>query len=205
MARGVPTWQALFAGAACVGLLVQQPAWATERVVIESRRGDAPAAEVPSAGRRDATGTMEHAVDVELSPTGRFEALVRDAQGTAAGGVAVRLHSSTGTFLSGRTDDHGRVVFSDVAPGAYVLVASTAAVRCRIWANGTAPPSAQRTAKVVVRRVVRAQIGPPLLGDSTGLFGLSPLWSLAVVAAAIAIPVGIAAANGDDNPPPASP
>lgn len=179
------------------------------------RNGDAPrggehersTAPMQEPGRAAPAPDTFAVIDVELSADGDLRAVLRDRDGQPRAGAPVRLLAGEQTVATATTDAAGIATFPKIRPGIYDLLGPAGHRRCRVWAHGAAPPVAR--AVVVVESqplTARGQIGPPVLGDSTGLFGLSPLVTLGVIAAAIAIPVGIAAANDDDGgSPPASP
>ncbi len=226
-------WRGVLGVWAWMGMTIAQPALAMDEAPRASAHGsisrssaaadargqndsieDAPrdgrrfsqAAQRSDTVRTGADASASALADVELSPEGELHAVICDEQGRPRAGVPVLLAVGTQSVATTKTDSAGVATFERIRPGTYELKGPGWNRSCRVWAHGTAPPAA-RSAVVVERHpvTVRGQIGPPLLGDSTGLLGLSPLLTLGVIAAAIAIPVGIAAANDDDNPPPASP
>jgi hypothetical protein len=143
-----------------------------------------------------------HVIDVALSDGGVMLGQVVDTSGVPKSRVPVALHSGQQQVGVAKTDANGYFAFSGLRGGVYQVVAAEGHGAYRAWTPGTAPPTAQQGALVVA--------GEDLTRGQCGRLGcwLSNPWVLAgIIAVAIAVPVGIAAADDDDEfiPRPATP
>lgn len=125
--------------------------------------------------------------DVALGSTGELRGQVLDSQGLPQPQIKVSIGKTNQqpTFVS--TDAAGQFQVTGLAAGVYyVQTAQTSAVY-RVWAPGTAPPSAQSGVLMVNNdHVVRGY------GHGNGAHLLASPWVMGlVVAAAIAIPLAI--------------
>ena len=135
--------------------------------------------------------------DVLLRSGGVFVGQYVDAQGNAVAGVDVAMQAAGKTVAVTKTDKQGRFAVKGLASGQYDVVAMNGKSTFRCWDGKAAPPSARNGALIVT--------GADVVNGQGGVLGFVqnyPLLSAAAVTAAIAIPVGIAAADDDD---PASP
>lgn len=135
--------------------------------------------------------------DVALRTGGVFVGQYVDAQGAAVAGVDVAMHAGGKTVAVTKTDKQGRFAVKGLKTGQYDVVAMNQKQSFRCWDGKAAPPHARNGALIVT--------GSDVVTGQGGLLGFVqnyPLMSAAAVTAAIAIPVGIAAADDD---PPASP
>jgi len=137
-------------------------------------------------------------VDVALHDGGVLLGQVVDPQGVSLASVPVLLKTEGQPLAEGKTDTNGGFAFRGLQGGVYQLVAAEGHAAYRLWAPGTAPPSARPGALVIVgRETVRGQCGA--LG-----FWLSNPWVIAgIVAAAVSIPVAIH--NAKDGQPASPP
>jgi hypothetical protein len=87
---------------------------------------------------------------------------------------------------------------ASLSGGVYELQTLASSDVCRVWAPRTAPPSAQDGVLLVTDdELARGQRG--CFGEGGALSWLSNPWVLGgIVVAAIAIPLGVAAADDDD-------
>jgi hypothetical protein len=158
---------------------------------------------------------MTQVLDLELAPDHTLRGQVVDASGRPLADVKVGLVDGKDSFQVSKTDPAGSFTLADVRGGAYRLVAADAHQLVRVWAPGTAPPAAQQATLLVVNQpIVRGQ--QCNCGSTTGcsecvgpgqVYGGRPVlnWMrnnpglvVAGVAAAVAIPVAIAASDDDD-------
>jgi len=157
----------------------------------------------------DAEGRTQALVDVALCGAPQRDVLiglVLDRQGAAQEGVSVALCKNGQRLAESRTDRNGHFRFANVRGGVYQLTAAGGVAAYRVWAPGTAPPSARQQALVVADdTVLRGQCGGQCdarCRPRCGLSGLKywlahPLVIAGIVAAAVAIPVAIHNARQD--------
>jgi len=137
---------------------------------------------------------------------------VVDGQGQALPQAEVALHVAGRPIGTAKTDPRGLFAFRGLKGGVYQLTAAEGQAICRVWAAGTAPPSARQAAPVVAGgNLARGQLGGLFQGYGPlgGLGGLGGLGSLAgsgpifagVMVTAIAVPVAAHSANQGFAPP----
>lgn len=138
-----------------------------------------------------------------VADDGQLRGRLINAQGVPLADEVVTVYCAGKAVARVRTDAEGRFAVRDIDAGVYQLATARGAAQVRMWADGTEPPSARRQILLVnAPRTVRGQIGPPVLGEHGGLFGLRWTTTLLLTATAIAVPVAVAA---DDDGAPASP
>lgn len=122
--------------------------------------------------------------DVALASNGVLHGQVLDAQGAPQSQVKVAIGQTTGEPVFVSTDAAGEFNVPDLSAGVYYVQTSQARSMYRVWAPGTAPPSAQAGVLMVNdRQVVRGIHGANFLANP---------WCMGlIVAAAIAIPLAI--------------
>ncbi len=125
------------------------------------------------------------AIDLELRPGGVLVGQVIDAHGVPQPATPVSVRLVGRELASTVTNRAGWFSVRGLRGGMYEVLAGRAGAAIRVWAPGTAPPTAQRTALIVAGGAVRGQHGP------VGYWLCNPLIVGAIVAAAIAIPVAI--------------
>ncbi|HID75604.1 MAG TPA: carboxypeptidase regulatory-like domain-containing protein [Planctomycetaceae bacterium] len=146
-------------------------------------------------------------VDVRLLEDGVLLGQVVDSNGKPVPEVPVAVASGQRQLAVGRSDGRGYFAFRGLRGGVYEISAAQGAAAYRLWAPGTAPPTAQPGALVVGGQdLVRGQCGecgqPGPLGR-LGYYACARPWIVAgLVATAVAVPVGIHAAQREA---PASP
>ena len=135
--------------------------------------------------------------DVALRAGGVFVGQYVDAHGNAVAGAEVAMLAGGKAIAVTKTDKQGRFAVKGLQTGQYDVVAMNGKSTFRCWDGKAAPPNARNGALIVT--------GADVVAGQGGILGFVqtyPLLSAAAVTAAIAIPVGIAAADDD---PPASP
>jgi len=127
------------------------------------------------------------AIDVALEGGGVLSGTVVNADGVALVGTPVVLLQNGREIASATTDDQGQFKLTGVRGGVYQIATAAGGGIYRLWAPGTAPPSAEQAALVVAGDdVVRGQFGSGALGL------LSNPWVIGgFFAAAIAIPLAV--------------
>jgi hypothetical protein len=132
-------------------------------------------------------------LDVSLMEGGVLVGQAIGGEGQELAGSEIVLMQNGATLATTKADASGRFAFSGLRGGVYELASDQRSSVDRVWTQGTAPPTAQPGAVLVVGVVVaRGQYGHRPLG------WLSNPWILAgVVATAIAVPLAL---SNDDNP-----
>jgi len=143
-----------------------------------------PAPCVAAAQAGPAAGLI--AADVALRQGGFLLGQAVDAQGVPLAGKPVSIRQQGNEVVATTTDPAGYFLVKGLRGGTYEIAVGEARGIFRLWAAGTAPPSAEEGALVVTGDMpVRGQGGP--IG-----FWLSKPWVVAsAVAAAVAVPVAI--------------
>jgi hypothetical protein len=116
----------------------------------------------------------------------------------------VSLRTAEGIVVETVTNETGEFAYRGLIGGMYQLEAEESATMCRVWAAGTAPPSAQQRLLLVESDdVASGQWSPPqFTGNLVRGFTramANPITATLVVGAAIGIPVAIHNANKDDD------
>lgn len=137
------------------------------------------------------------AVDVALQNGGVLLGQVVDPQGRALAGVPVSLRYQDQDIATTKTGDEGYFAISGVPHGGvYQIAAGEGHGVFRLWTPGAAPPTVQPGALVVAgSNTTRAQYN----GFSGVRNFLSNPWVIAgIIATAVAVPVAIHNAGGDE-------
>jgi hypothetical protein len=164
---------------------------------------------LPHADGR-ARGTLPTVGDVALRTGGQLVGQVLSDAGSPLASSPVTIRQQGRELGRTVTDANGVFAVAGLRGGTYTVAAAGAAVAFRLWAPGTAPPSAVHSAMVVAgERIVRAQgqqacVRPPR--SSGGRVGYSRLGALlrnpwviaALVGTAIAVPIATAD-NGNNS------
>jgi len=144
-------------------------------------------------------------VDVTLTAGGVLQGQVIDRQGAPLAKIPVALRDRDRQISGAVTDEYGRFAVGSLRGGVYQIVAGGGYATYRLWSPGTAPPSAEQTALLVVGQdVVRGQrCGRSCRrcwpGWGVLTFWMSNPWIVAGIAAtAISVPVAIN--NSHDTP-----
>ncbi len=147
---------------------------------------------------KTSTIPADGSIDVALGDGGTLVGQLLTPQAAARPHVRITLRQGGRQAASTVTDGSGTFRLAGLRGGTYQLVAGDAAVVCRLWAPHTAPPAAQPVALLVWDgRQVLGQYGHvPAL--KTWL--ANPWVVAAIVATAVAIPVGIHNHNLDRAP-----
>jgi len=120
--------------------------------------------------------------DIALQENGLLEGQVLDTQGIPVTGVPVAVVQQGKAVAVTKTNTSGRFAFEGLGGGLFQVVTQQGGAAYRLWAPGTAPPSAPTDALIVNGdTVVRGGMGGGLLSNPWFLGG--------VVAAAVAIPL----------------
>jgi hypothetical protein len=140
--------------------------------------------------------------DVALRDGGLLIGQVVDAQGAAQAGTVVSIVYGDQEVVRTTTDQNGVFAAQGLRGGQYQIATDSGLSVCRLWAPNTAPPAAHEAAIVVTGQdVVRGQMGYGGYGNSwMNWVRAHPYITAGIVAAAIAIPLAIAASDDDDGP-----
>jgi hypothetical protein len=141
-----------------------------------------------------AAPAVKHVRDVALQSAGVLHGQVVDQQGQPQLGMAVAAVQNGKTVATSQTGQDGQFVMANLSGGVYELQTAASNGVYRLWAPRTAPPSAQDGVLLVnSNELARGQQGHAL-----GF--LANPWVLAgIVAAAIAIPLAVSAADNDEG------
>ncbi len=142
------------------------------------------------------------AVDVALTGGGVLLGKVIDPQGAAVAKVPVSLREQDREIATAVTDDQGYFTVGNLRGGVYQIVAAEGHGTYRLWAPGTAPPTAQQGALVMAgQNLVRGQCytgGCAPCGGALGFWLCNPWVIAGIVATAVTVPVVIH--NTKDGP-----
>ncbi len=161
------------------------------------------AADAPVKAPPAVAGTQKPAViDVALHPEGLLVGQLVAASGSPAGGSTVTLALPDGRQATAKTNEQGGFAFRGVN-GMATLRTERALAMVRIWAPGTAPPSATPALLLVEDSgVARGQhyagTGTQNFFSKGKMLMANPLFVAGVITTAVAVPVAIA--NDDDDP-----
>ncbi len=147
--------------------------------------------------------------DVVLDKDGALAGVVISAQGQPVPGAPIRISQGDVTLVNTSSDEKGRFNIRSLRGGGYQLAVGNQRLNMRIWAPGTAPPTATRGVTVVAGDVAHGQgcTAESCTGACGGMCGaggplsflMHPLVIGAAVAAAIAIPLAVSNNDDDDN------
>jgi len=130
--------------------------------------------------------------DIALAPGGVLNGQVLDRQGIARAGARVILYRTGGEVARTTTDAQGRFAINGLPGGIYRIATPAGSGVFRLWAPGTAPPTAPGAALVIDGGLTqRGEAGGGLLGTLS-----NPLVMAGLAGAAIAIPL---ATSGDED------
>ena len=137
--------------------------------------------------------------DVALRPGGLLVGQVVDAQGAVQASKVVSVQYGDREVARTTTDQNGVFAAQGLRGGQYQIVTDQGMSVCRLWAPDTAPPAAHQAAIVVTGQdVVRGQWGG---GGWLNWVRSHPYITAGIIAAAIAVPLAIAADDDDDDGP----
>jgi hypothetical protein len=136
--------------------------------------------------------------DVALRPGGLLVGQVVDAQGAVQAGRVVSIQHGDREVVRTSSDQNGVFAAQGLRGGQYQIATENGLSVCRLWAPETAPPAAHEAAIVVTGQdVVRGQWGGG--GAWLNWVRSHPYITAGIVAAAIAVPLAVAAGDDDDN------
>ena len=130
MKRQTKIWHTALALIACCGTLLPQSVFAAESA-------------------RETRADKAVSQDYELTHEGRLIGRLVDAGGAAIGKTEVTLYSTSKDPISTMTREDGQFVFDGVQGGTYVVSTAKTDHAMRVWAAGTAPPTAAKSALLV--------------------------------------------------------
>jgi len=121
--------------------------------------------------------------DITLGPNGRMEGILLDRQGAAHGGLPVMLLRDGQEVASTTTDVAGKFAIEGLRGGKYTLATVDSVTPCRLWSEGTAPPSSQPALHIYGGDLVRGQMfrvrnfitNPVVIGAAIGTAVAVPL------------------------------
>jgi hypothetical protein len=134
-------------------------------------------------------------LDVALAADGNLHGQLVNAQGAMIANRTVTVLSGNQRIATITTNADGKFSFGSLRGGIYQLVSGQTASVLRVWAPGTAPPSASSSVLLTTGgKLARGQGLPPL---KTWL--VNPYFMAGVVALAVGIPVLVHNANKDSG------
>lgn len=121
--------------------------------------------------------------DITLGAGGRMDGVLLDRQGMPLAGMPVMLLQNDREVASVTTDAAGRFAITGLRGGQYNLATLDAMTPCRLWSEGTAPPSAKPTLQVYGGDLARGQMfrarniitSPTVIGAGIGTAIAVPL------------------------------
>lgn len=135
-------------------------------------------------------------VDVALQQDGSLRGQVVDAQGQAVAKSTVALVQHGKLLRAVEADAEGRYGFKGMDGGVYQLITDKGQSVCRVWTANTAPPAAGKQVLVVNDgTVLRGKSGDNTHGIK-GWIVNHPGGTVAIAAAAVAIPIILWDADG---------
>ncbi|NLE38786.1 MAG: carboxypeptidase regulatory-like domain-containing protein [Pirellulaceae bacterium] len=140
-------------------------------------------------------------VDVALSGNeGVLSGQVVDSAGKPVAQVPVALRMGNRVVAEGKSDADGRFGFRNLRGGVYQVLVPDGFGTFRAWADGTAPESADSTARVVSgRETIRGQHGSRAEdGPVRRLLG-NPLVLAGIVGVAVAVPIAVHNSKDDGS------
>jgi len=140
--------------------------------------------------------------DVALGSGGLLTGRVVDKHLGPCADIDVAIQVDGRAVATTRTDADGVFAVTGLRGGVHRVVTSDASQLLRLWADGTAPPRAARSAEIVRGAdVVRGQWGgrTPYV-HKAAMLATNPFLVGGIIATAVAVPV-IIHNTGDDDPP----
>ena len=167
---------------ACFGMVIPQTVIAAP-----------PSRTLALARPASARGQDSVILDVALRDGGVLVGQIVTAEGTALAKTPVSLQQNGKELVRTATDANGMYAVKGLRGGVYHVVSGKTAETYRLWAPGTAPPSAKDAALLVEGNgVVR--------GQGRALSMLSNPWVLtAIIATAIAVPIAVNNSGGSSS------
>jgi hypothetical protein len=142
--------------------------------------------------------------DVALAQGGLLLGQILDESMQPLAGVDVAIQSGGQTMATTKTDSNGTFAVAGLRGGLHQITTRESLQNCRLWAPGTAPPSATEHLRFVPGQdtVIRGQWGPgapsPWMHKAKAM-ATNPWVIGGVVATAIAVPVLVHNLDDDDN------
>ncbi len=125
------------------------------------------------AVRAPQAATVSVIRDIALTSGGTFNGQILNAEGLAVAGTEVKLLQGGEEIANSVTDQDGHFKVANLRGGVYQVAAQDTQESVRLWAEDTAPPSAESEVVIVSSpTVVRGQIG-----------GIDAITGIALVAA----------------------
>ncbi|MEZ6122391.1 MAG: carboxypeptidase-like regulatory domain-containing protein [Planctomycetaceae bacterium] len=122
--------------------------------------------------------------DVVLNSRGSLNLQVVDTSGSAVSGTVVQVRFQNDVIAEARTNDDGRIIVTGLRPGLHTVTGAGASSALRLWAQGTAPPSAMSAPVLVTAdETIRGQYGygPPMIAPGLLATGVTAAAVSAVV------------------------
>ncbi|MCE9552171.1 MAG: carboxypeptidase-like regulatory domain-containing protein [Planctomycetes bacterium] len=121
--------------------------------------------------------------DITLGAGGRMDGVLLDRQGMPLAGMPVMLMQNDHEVASVKSDENGRFAITGLRGGQYNLATLDAVTPCRLWSEGTAPPSAKPSLQVYGGDLARGQMfrarniltSPTVIGAGIGTAIAVPL------------------------------
>jgi hypothetical protein len=156
---------------------------------VAAREVDAKASRAPAAARPGSS--MD---DVALAPGGLLVGQILDETLQPVRGAAVEIEADGLSAASTVTDANGVFAVSGMRGGVHQVVVQNSIENCRLWAPGTAPPSAQAVLRCIPgqENVIRGQWSPHPWLTNPWLIG-------GVIVTAIAVPIVLNNLDDDED------
>jgi hypothetical protein len=166
-----------------------RPRWA--RLLIATTLLWTPLAAVRGEETAKVDAAAIEAVEVRLSSDRMLRGVIRTPRGEPSPNTAVVLGVQGKPLRRTRTDAAGRFAFGPLDPGQYQVATKDAAAMLLAYTREQAPASAEGELEVSRRAMIARGQNPAAVLTHPWFIGLA-------VAAAVAIPVGIALGDDDD-------
>lgn len=148
-------------------------------------------------------GLAASVTDISLGPGGRLVGRLASEDGTAQANAPLALLSRGQIVARSQADPQGRFAVDGLGGGLYEIAAPGSRCAVRLWAPGTAPPSAKPDITLTASPLlVRGQYSPgPMVRfiEFTKYPLANPLVFAGIATTAIAVPVAIHNRNKDSG------
>jgi len=139
--------------------------------------------------------------DVALSPGGMLVGQILDEKMQPVSGTEVSVQVGGQSAAATTTDANGVFAVAGLRGGVHQVAAQQSVANCRLWAPGTAPPSAESSLRLIPgqEQLVRGQYPGNSFSDRMHAWATNPWIVGGVIVTAIAVPVALNNLDDDDD------